>query len=66
MQAKEFIKRAKAWRNEKWSLSKAGKPKSYLISLLVLKAYENARERGVSTSSTSLKSKFQQKQNFDH
>ncbi len=54
MQAKEFIKRAKAWRNEKWLHSHVGKPKSYLISLLVLKAYENARERGVSTSSTSI------------
>ncbi len=54
MQVKEFIKRAKAWRNKKWSHSHVGKPKSYFLSLLVLKAYENAIERGVSTSSTSI------------
>lgn len=55
-QVKEFIKRAKAWRNQKWPKSRpgAGKPKSYLVSLLVLRAYENARDRGVSTSSTTV------------
>ena len=52
LQVKELIKRAKAWRNKLWSETKLpNKPKSYLISLLVLNAYEKATER-VSTSNT--------------
>ena len=40
---KEFIRRAKAWRNsQEWG--DRGKPKSYLLSVLVLRAYEIARE----------------------
>ena len=43
-QVKEFAKRAKAWRNKKWPKSAGGKgrPKSYLICLLVLRAHEKA------------------------
>ena len=41
-QVKEYIKRAKAWRNNKWMNNSHGKPKSYLISLLVVGAYERA------------------------
>ena len=41
---KEFIKRAKAWRNgQKWG--DRGKPKSYLLSVLVLRAYEISRTK---------------------
>ena len=37
---KEYIRRAKAWRNREWGAgSTRGKPKSYLLSLLVVKAY---------------------------
>ena len=39
---KEYIRRAKAWRNEVWGKNKEGKPKSYLLSLLVVKACEKA------------------------
>ena len=41
-QVKDFISRAKAWRNKVWSIERGGdgKPSSYLMSLLVLKAYE--------------------------
>lgn len=42
-EVKELIKRAKAWRNTKWaSKHTPGKPKSYLISVLVLRAFERA------------------------
>jgi len=46
-QVKEFIRRAKAWRNRVWSKGAGGtgRPKSYLISLLVLRAYEKASEK---------------------
>ena len=39
---KEYIRRAKAWRNREWGRSVEGKPKSYLLSLLVVRAYEKA------------------------
>ena len=39
---KEYIRRAKAWRNEAWKHGEEGMPLSYLMSLLVVKAYENA------------------------
>ena len=45
-QAKDYIKRAKVWRNRVWNVDKRGKPSSYLISLLVLRAYENAKRYG--------------------
>nr|AGZ60267.1 2',5'-oligoadenylate synthetase [Tedania ignis] len=44
-QVKEFIRRAKAWRNKKWA-GQAGKPKSYLLSVIVLRAYERAKGKG--------------------
>ena len=39
-QVKEYIRRAKAWRNRMWANGGEGKPSSYLMSLLVLEAYE--------------------------
>ncbi len=45
-QVKEFIKRAKAWRNVKWAGRKPGKPKSFLLSVIVLRAYETAEKMG--------------------
>ena len=44
---KEYIRRAKAWRNREWMRSNEGRPKSYLISLLVVKACENADRQGM-------------------
>ena len=46
IQAKEFIKRAKAWRNKKWEGGHEGRPKSYLLSVIVLRAHETARTMG--------------------
>ena len=42
LKLKDYIKKAKAWRNQVWH-SKCGKnPSSYLLSVLVVKAYENS------------------------
>ena len=45
IQARELIRRAKAWRNGVWpdGVYCIGRPKSYLISILVLRAYEKAK-----------------------
>ena len=45
MQVKEYIARAKAWRNRLLPKSSVGRrsPSSFLISLLVLRAYENQK-----------------------
>ena len=42
VQVKEYIRRAKAWRNRMWPKNEEGegRPKSYLMSLLVVEAYE--------------------------
>ena len=47
VQVKEYIRRAKAWRNRMWPQDEGGegKPSSYLMSLLVLKAYETKGHR---------------------
>lgn len=39
---KEYIKKAKAWRNREWPEGRpvVGKPSSFLMSLLVMTAYE--------------------------
>ena len=44
VQAKEFVMRAKAWRNSEWRKEKSltGRPKSYLMTILVVRAYEKA------------------------
>lgn len=44
--ARELIRRAKAWRDGEWPEGERciGRPKSYLISLLVVKAYEVAKQ----------------------
>ena len=42
---KDYIRRAKAWRNSVWS-GKDGRPSSFLMSLLVVRAYENAGRDG--------------------
>jgi len=39
IKVKELIRRAKAWRNRSWLGEKSGRPKSYLMSLLVITAY---------------------------
>ena len=39
---KELVKRAKAWRNQAWSSDPTGKPKSYLIAVLIVRAFERA------------------------
>ncbi|CAI8023927.1 2'-5'-oligoadenylate synthase 1A [Geodia barretti] len=44
-QAKEYIRRAKAWRNKYFGADVPGRPSSYLMSLLVVKAYETANRR---------------------
>ncbi len=43
-QVKELIKRAKAWRNGEWpkEAGGSGRPKSYMLSVMVLSAYEKA------------------------
>ena len=53
LQVKEFIRRAKAWRNDVWEKVKDGKPKSYLMSVLVLRAYEIAYRKLQGDTSTS-------------
>ena len=40
---KEYIRRAKDWRNRKFGKHDREKPSSYLMSLLVVKAYEYAK-----------------------
>ena len=46
IQIKEFSKRAKKWRNDKWPKDSysggEGRPSSYLMSLLVVLAYHEA------------------------
>ena len=54
---KELIRRAKAWRNVTWKHEdgKSEKPKSYLISLLVIKAYsEVASNKGAAQNFKAL------------
>ena len=41
LQVLEYIRRAKAWRNNTWNDDESGRPSSYLVELLVIKAYEN-------------------------
>lgn len=43
----EFVRRALAWRDQRWSRSTGGqgRPSTYLLTLLVLKAHEDARKR---------------------
>ena len=43
-----MIKRAKAWRNKKWPYKEngIGRPKSFLIGLLVVEAYDRSRTGG--------------------
>ena len=44
-QVKELIRRAKAWRNIRWKGVREGKPKSFLMSVIVLSAYERAEKK---------------------
>ena len=49
VQVRELIRRAKAWRNVEWRKSDdPGRPKSYLISLLVIAAHHRVTEKSVS------------------
>lgn len=52
---REFIKRARAWRDQKWPLCTGGKgrPSSYLLSLLVIRCYEDCHKRLGAFSSLS-------------
>lgn len=45
VQVKEYIKRFKAWRNQNWPKGgdTRGRPKSYLLGLLMVRAYEKSR-----------------------
>lgn len=45
MEVKEYIRRAKIWRNTHWEKGERGRPSSYLMSLLVLKAFNKARSK---------------------
>ena len=40
----DYIKKVKAWRNTMWDDQAEGRPKSYLIELLVIKAYEDCMQ----------------------
>lgn len=44
LQVKEFIRKAKKWRNEEWPSGGrvTGRPSSYLLSLLVVVAYDRS------------------------
>jgi hypothetical protein len=52
---KVYICRAKAWRNRVWGARKEGKPKSYLLSLLVVRAYETSDKRNPQSVTQALK-----------
>ena len=41
LQVLEYIKRAKAWRNNAWDDDESGRPSSYMMEVLVIKAYED-------------------------
>lgn len=41
-EVKEYIRRAKIWRNGEWKKDEIGRPSSYLMSLLVVRAFEIA------------------------
>ena len=58
-QVKEYIKRAKAWRNKKWPeyQSKGGRPKSFLLGLLVIAAWDKC---GYSKDARSVTRELQQ------
>jgi len=49
-QVMEYIRQIKAWRNRMWDDRRLndGRPKSYLLELLVIKAYENSIENNSS------------------
>ncbi len=46
-QVKELIRRTKAWRNVEWKDSSKQKPKSYLITILVIAAYDRVHTKDV-------------------
>ena len=60
-QVKEYIKRFKAWRNHVWPKGKdaVGRPKSYLLSLLMIKAYNESKDKSIGSIDTKLKSMIQ-------
>ena len=39
-QVKEMIRKAKEWRDKEWKYDGEGRPSSYLMSLLVVAAYQ--------------------------
>jgi hypothetical protein len=62
-ETKEYIRRAKAWRNKVWNRSSIdGRPSSYLMSLLVVRAYEKSgrdRPAGVTRALKDLVKNYQ-------
>ena len=63
--AKEYIRRAKAWRNIHFAAN-GGRPSSYLMSLLVVRAYENATVHYDRAGSGELVNKFPANADFTH
>ena len=60
-QVKEYIKRFKAWRNHHWPKGRdaIGRPKSYLLSLLMIKAYNESEDKSIRSIEMKLKSMIQ-------
>uniref|UniRef100_A0A1X7V266 2'-5'-oligoadenylate synthetase 1 domain-containing protein n=1 Tax=Amphimedon queenslandica TaxID=400682 RepID=A0A1X7V266_AMPQE len=57
-EVKEYIKRFKAWRNLHWPKGQdaVGRPKSYLLGLLMIKAYEKSKDKSIQSIERELKS----------
>lgn len=56
-EVKEYIKRAKAWRNKKWPSSQTvdGRPKSFLLGLLVVEAFRKSDRKDSASVTTEMK-----------
>ena len=56
-QVREYIKKAKAWRNIKWPEKQdgIGRPKSFLISLLVVEAYKRSNDGRPASVTSAMK-----------
>lgn len=52
---KEYIKRLKAWRNYHWARDIEGRPKSYLLGLLMIRAYEKSSSKAIDSIERELK-----------
>jgi hypothetical protein len=56
-EVKEYIKRFKLWRNKKWPKGQdaTGRPKSFLLALLMVEAYKRSRDKTVPSIERELK-----------